>query len=108
MGPDRWDKAQIVVQRLNSDERTVVVERGSNGWYKSTGHIVYAAGGSLFAVRFDPRNVVVSGGPVPVVEGVRRAVAGTTGVAHFTFSASGSLIYLPGPATGLSAQFELD
>jgi Tol biopolymer transport system component len=44
----------------------------------------------------------VTGGPVPVVEGVRR----TTGATQFSFSDSGSLIYVEGP-TSFSAQQQL-
>jgi hypothetical protein len=37
------------------------------------------------------------GGPVPIVEGVRRSTADVTGIAHFSVSDTGSLIYIPGP-----------
>ena len=41
-----------------------------------------------------------SGGPVPVVEGVRDA-GGTTGATHFSLSGDGTLVYVPGgPAQG--------
>jgi serine/threonine-protein kinase len=93
-----WDNAKIVVQSLKSGERKTLVERGSDARYISTGHIVYAFGGTLFAVAFDLRHLQVTGGQVPVVEGVRRA-GSTTGAAHFSFSNTGTLIYVPGPAS---------
>ena len=52
-GPDRWDKARIVVQSLTSAERKTLFEGGSDARYVPTGHLVYAVGGSLFAVAFD-------------------------------------------------------
>jgi serine/threonine-protein kinase len=68
---------------------------------------VYAVSGSLFAIAVDLRRLEVKGDAVPVVEGVSRAAAGTTGAANFSFSSSGSLIYLPGPVSGSSAQLAL-
>ena len=70
---DTWDKAQIVVQSLKSSERKTLVSGGSDGRYLPTGHLVYALGGVLFAVPFDLRQLAVTGGPVPIVEGVRRS-----------------------------------
>ena len=48
---------------------------------------------------FDLATLEVTGGAVPVVEGVRRAQFGSVGTAHFAVSDSGSLIYVPGPAS---------
>ncbi len=70
---DTWDKAQIVVQSLKSSERKTLVSGGSDGRYLPTGHLVYALGGVLFAVPFDLPRLAVTGGPVPIVEGVRRS-----------------------------------
>ena len=47
-----WDKAQVVVQSLKSRQRKILVEGGSDARYLPTGHLVYALGGSLFAVVF--------------------------------------------------------
>ena len=75
---DRWDKAQVVVQSLKSGERKTLIEGGSDARYVPTGHLVYALGGTVFAVPFDLRRLQVTGGPVPIVEGVRRvAIPGT-------------------------------
>jgi len=59
---------------------------------------VYAYGGALFAIPFDLRRLTVTGGPVPILEGVRRTI--TTGAAQFGVSNNGTLIYIAGPATG--------
>ena len=107
---DRWDKAQIVVQSLRSGERKLLIEGGSDARYVPTGHIVYAVGGSVFAVRFDLSRLEVVGGPTPIVEGVRRGGGGgNPATAHFSISATGSLVYIPGPAsfTGSAAQRDL-
>jgi serine/threonine protein kinase/Tol biopolymer transport system component len=95
---ESWNKAQIIVQTLKSGERKVVIEGGSYARYLSTGHIVYGFGGTLFAVPFDLAQLRRTGGPVPVVEGVRRA--NNTGASHVSFSNTGTLIYVPGPISG--------
>ena len=45
-GSNRWDEAQIVVQSLDSGERKVLLEGGSDARYLPTGHLVYALEGS--------------------------------------------------------------
>ncbi len=101
-GPDRWDKARVVVQNLRSRERTTLFENGSDARYLPTGHIVYAVGGSLFAVAFDPQRLRVSGNKVPMIEGVRRAPGpSVSGNAQFVVSSNGSLAYIPGAVTAL-------
>lgn len=97
---DRWDNARIVVQTIGSPGRKVLVEGGSDATYVSSGHLVFAQAGTLFAVPFDLNRLEVTGGKVPVVPGVRR---GTQGAAHYSVSRSGTLLYLLGPAFGLSA-----
>jgi Tol biopolymer transport system component len=104
-GVERWDKADIVVQPIGSTQRKVVVRGGSDGRYLPTGHLVYALGGTILAVPFDRSKRQATGGPVPLVEGVRRpgnaAVAG--GLAQFVTSADGSLAYLPGTVATVMA-----
>jgi eukaryotic-like serine/threonine-protein kinase len=97
-GRDRHDKARIVVQSLTTGERQTLIEGGSEARYVPTGHLLYALGGGMFAVPFDPARRVVTGGPVSVVEGVRRVAGSLTAVAHFDTSHSGNLLYVPGPA----------
>jgi serine/threonine-protein kinase len=101
--PDRWDNARIIVQSLTSGERTTLIEGGSDARYVPTGHLVYALGGRVFAVAFDVRRLEVTGGPVPMIEGVRRVAGGVTGASHFSLSSTGSLIYIPGPTSTSSA-----
>jgi TolB protein len=48
------------------------------------------------AVPFDPQRLQVSGTAVPVVEGVLQST--TNGAAEYSFSATGSLAYVPGSA----------
>jgi Tol biopolymer transport system component len=98
-GIEPWDNAHIVVQSLKTGARKTIVEKGTDARFVPTGHIVYAIGGTLFAVPFDPGRLAAAGGPVPIVEGVGRVTAVTSGGAHFAFSSSGSLVYVAGPAS---------
>jgi Tol biopolymer transport system component len=100
---DDWDTAQIVVQSLKSGERKTLLTGGSDARYLPTGHIVYALGGVVFAIRFDLSRLTVIGGPVPVIEGVTRAV-NATGTGQFGVAENGTLVFVPGPATTSGAQ----
>ena len=95
----RWERAKIVVQAIGSATRTTFIEGGADGKYFPTGHIVFARGGVLFAVRYDPRKSSVTGSPVPVLEGIRRSPFATTGRAYCSISTTGSLVYSPGPSS---------
>jgi serine/threonine-protein kinase len=95
-GPTRWDKARIVVQTMKTGRRKTIVNGGTDARYLRTGHLVYALGGIVFAVGFDPARQEVIGGAVPVVEGVGRPAA-ATGVVQFATSTTGTLLYVPGP-----------
>ena len=102
VGDDRWDKAQIVAQSLADGTRHVLLEGGSDARYLESGHLLYAVGGTIFAVPFDAATLTIKGPAVPAIVGVRRAVGGTSGGAHLAVSASGTLTYLPGPAAAFS------
>ncbi|HEX5107738.1 MAG TPA: hypothetical protein VFV95_04795 [Vicinamibacterales bacterium] len=95
---DRWDTASIVLQPLPSGPRQTIVEGGSDGRYIPTGHVVYAVGGTLFAMPVDPSRLTPAGPQVAIVQGVRRSPLSTTrtAVAHFAFSSKGDLAYVPG------------
>ena len=105
-----WEQGQVVVQTLDNGARKMLVDGGADGRYLPTGHLVYALSGVLLAVPFDPVRLATSGGPVPIVEGVRRApnMGNATGIAQFGYSKNGSLAYLPGPAkVGAGGDFDL-
>jgi serine/threonine-protein kinase len=105
--PEGWDRAEIVVQSLKTSERKTLISGGSDGRYVPTGHLVYALGGVLFAVPFDLQSLAVTGGPVPIVEGIRRASTGLTGAAQFSVSRTGSLVFIPGPVSTSTNQSDL-
>jgi serine/threonine-protein kinase len=103
-GTARWERAQVVVQSLETGTRRTVVAAGSNGRLLPSGHLVYLSDGLLFAARFDLETHEMTSEPVPVVEGVTR---GTGGSAQLTVAHSGSLAYIPGPAGSASNDREV-
>ena len=107
--PNRWESGQIVVQRPGSSERKVLIDGGGDARYVPTGHLVYALSGTLFAVPFDVQRLEVTGGPVPIIEGVRRAavVPNVPPTTQFAFSSTGSAAYIPGPTSVSSTQSDL-
>jgi serine/threonine-protein kinase len=89
---------QIVAQAIGSEDRTVVLEGGGAPTYLPTGHLIYAQGNTLFGIAFDAGRRAVEGGPVPIVEGVRRSSNGFTDAAQYAVSATGTLVTIPGTA----------
>ena len=89
-----YNDARIEALTLATGERRVVIDGGFNARYVSTGHIVYARAGSLFAVAFDPSRLEVKGSPFLVLEGL--ATDPTRGIGDFSVSREGTLVYAPG------------
>jgi len=93
-----FSNAQIAALSVGTGERRDLVQGASNPRYALSGHLVYAQGGSLVAVSFDPQRLAVTGAATPVVEGVLQSP--TTGAAQYSISATGSLVYVPGGIQG--------
>ena len=98
-GQGSWDTARIVAYALGSGSRKVVRQDAANGHYLTSGQLVYAQSGVLFAAPFDLARLEVTGPANPVLEGVRRTAGGG---AQFDVSQTGTLVYIEGPATLLS------
>ena len=94
-----WDQSQIVLHSLETNERVVLIDGGRDARYVPTGHLVYGLNGVLLAVPFDLATREVTGGAVPLVEGVADA-GGTTGAVQFSVAATGSLVYVLGGRSG--------
>jgi eukaryotic-like serine/threonine-protein kinase len=94
---NRWDQARIAVRLPSGDERTIV-PGGSDGRYVAPDHLVYAVGGIVFALPFDVSRLQPTGPALAVIEGVSRA-SPATGAAQMAISSSGTLAYIPGPAS---------
>jgi serine/threonine protein kinase/Tol biopolymer transport system component len=91
-----WRNAQIAVQSIGSGGRRTVISGGTYPRYASSGHLLYAHEGSLMAAPFDPQQLTATGKAVPVVDGVLQNVGAS--FAQYSFSVTGSLVYIPGVA----------
>jgi eukaryotic-like serine/threonine-protein kinase len=100
---DGWDKARIVAHSLKDESRRVLID-GSDARYLQSGHLLYAVAGTVFAATLDLETLTLTGPAVPVVIGVRRGGSGRlTAVTQLALSDTGTLVYMPGPATGSSS-----
>jgi Tol biopolymer transport system component len=86
-------RSQLSMVNLETGAQTLIVPTGGHARYAPTGHIVFASGGGLAAVRFDLDRLQVLGEPVAMLD---RVVSSNVGVAEFEFSTAGSLVYVPG------------
>jgi serine/threonine-protein kinase len=87
-----WNEAQVVLKRLDTGERRVLIHGGTSPLYAPTGHLVYAREGSLYAVRFDLARLEVTGQPAEVARDIYVELSGAAGAA---FTPSGLLVYVP-------------
>ena len=97
-----YDDARIEAIRLATGERKVLIEGASQAKYAGGGRLIFARGGSLYAVSFDPKSLTVSGSPEVVLQGVATDVG--SGAVQFALSSSGAALWAPG---SLSARYAL-
>jgi Tol biopolymer transport system component len=90
--PGQAGNSDIAVLDARTNQRRTLIHGGSQPDYVETGHLVYAAAGTLRAIRFDLATLQVLGDPLPVLEHVGMA---QTGAADYAVSRSGTLAYLP-------------
>jgi serine/threonine-protein kinase len=97
------DNAQVAVLDLKTGQQKTLIRGATDAAYVASstmgqaGYLIYAASGSLRAVRFDPARLEVVGDAVPVVEQVMTTPAGE---ANFAISRQGTLVYVPGGVAG--------
>jgi len=84
--------AQIAVLNLKTGETKVVMKGGSAARYTSTGHLVYASGGKLKAIPFDPDTQQTRGEPMSFPD-IEIANTPDNGAAQFAVSETGTLLF---------------
>jgi Tol biopolymer transport system component len=92
----QFDDADIAVYSTVSGKVKTLLHGGSYARYLPSGHLVYVHNGTLFAVPLDIKRLEVTGQAAPVVEGV--ASNPGSGGAQFSFSDSGTFVYVAGSA----------
>ena len=84
--------AEVALLDLSTGRRTTLIRGASDAQYVEPGYIVYASAGALYAVRFDPGRLEMTGDPVAVAETVATL---TSGAALFRASRD-ELVYVSG------------
>ena len=95
---------QVVIQSLVTGERKVLMENGGDTVYLPTGHLAYVLDGTLLAVPFDLQTHTITGGGVPLIEGIRQQ--DVSFIAQVAYATDGTLVYEPG-TTGRMRQSAL-
>jgi Tol biopolymer transport system component len=92
---------------LETGEHRVLEELGAGrvARYVPSGHLVYAEGGRLLAVPFDPVRLRLTGTASSVLDGLHTSP--TSGLAYFAVSNTGTLAYLSGREAELERQLML-
>jgi len=84
----------VLLVDLETGKEEVLIERGYDGRYLSSGHVVFGRGGNLMAVAFDVDSGKVSGEPVAVVPDV--GMDSLFAQAQVALAANGTLAFAPG------------
>ena len=91
---DSRESSRIAVVSLETGEVKPLIASGTSPTYSTTGHLVYAVGGSVRAVGFDVDRLTVTGEPVTVLENVYLT---TVGASYFRMADNGTLVYYASP-----------
>lgn len=92
-----FDEALIVIENIETHERTVLMRGGSYARYIPTGHVLYARGSSIFAIPFDLKTMETVGTRRQVIEG--GMLNPMSGEANYSVSKTGTIVYVPVGAT---------
>ncbi len=87
------DASQVAILEMAAGTWRTLVRGASQAQYVSSGHLVYVAGGALWAVAFDLANLQTKGTASPVVSHV---VTLPTATAEFDVARNGTLAYVIG------------
>jgi len=82
--------AKIAVYDLQTNTSTDLLTGGSHAMYLRSGHLVYVAGGALWAVPFDADRRIITGAAVLVL---KQLASTRSGAGNFAVSATGTLVY---------------
>jgi serine/threonine-protein kinase len=87
------DAAQIAFLDTRTGTISTLLHHGSQPRYVASGHLVYAARGTLFAVPFDLKRHQVTGAEVSVIEGIRTL---GNGAADYALADQGTVAFVAG------------
>jgi serine/threonine-protein kinase len=87
------DQAQIAVLDLGTGMHNVLIRGATDARYVPSGHLLYGAGGALWAVAFDVARLSVVGTPLQVVPQI---VTNSDGGLAAAVASDGTLVFIPG------------
>ena len=90
------DFSPISAHSIPAGQLRAVIDRGYSPRFLPAGYLVFARGGGLHVVAFDPGQARAIGQPVPMIEGVLSNALEC--VAQFAVSANGTLVFAAGGA----------
>ena len=94
---DSLDKNKYRVGTLDSDERIDIAASQTQVAYAPPGRLLFVRDGTLVAQPFDPEAMKTTGDPVPLAE---RIGTDNIGLARFSISREGTLVYRTGDSNG--------
>jgi len=90
---DAADAERIVHLDLRSGESRIVLTGGVAAQYVPTGHLIYTAGETLYAIRFDRAARATRGAPI-ALSGISASVTRYNSAAQFAVADNGTLVFL--------------
>jgi serine/threonine-protein kinase len=106
------EDSELSVLSMDTGESRVLVSETSGAFqarYVSTGHLVYAHSGGLWAVPFDVSTLELASPPVSVLDDVYEIPLIIPEPAnYFSVADNGSMIYVPGPMAGANSLVWVD
>ncbi len=85
--------SKLMLRALDSEDSKLLLETPSRVQYVEPGYLLFVKEDTLVAQRFDAKHQTLLGEPVPLSEGLG---IDAVGLAHFTASNDGSLVYRAG------------
>lgn len=100
---DSFDAARLAVLSLETGKWKTLLEGGTYGRAIADDMLLFARGGNLMTVPFDPASATTSGTPRVALRGI--LIEGSSGAAHFDANESGVVAYLPTSGFQRSTEF---
>jgi eukaryotic-like serine/threonine-protein kinase len=89
----RVERSRLAVLSLTDGRVTKILQGGSYARYLPSGHLVFAARGSLLAIPFDLKTLKATGSPLPVLADIH--VRAESWTAAYDVTTDGALVYAP-------------
>jgi serine/threonine protein kinase len=102
--PSGMENGSLMAASIDGEEPRAIGPAASRVEY-SSGHLLYVREGTLFAHAFDPAKIKFTAAPVPLAQNV---MADRAGLAQFSTSSEGTLVYHSGYSAGTTSLVWLD